>query len=79
MSADHPLPGDVLVSRIQASEERYLLSRYPGDGQFTFASYESAFRMARRFAEKYRVAVWYAAGPSAPTRIASYRSPEIAG
>lgn len=79
MSEDRPLPGDVVVSRIESSGERYLLSRHPGDGQFTFASYELAIRMARRFAEQHRVDVWFAAEPGALARIASYRLPELAG
>ena len=78
MSTEHPLPGDVLVSRIHSSGERYQLSRVPGAGQFTFSTYETALRMARGFAMQHSVDVWYAAEPASPTRIASYRSPKIA-
>jgi len=78
MFANHPLAGDVLVSKTQASG-RFLLSRYPGTGQFTFASYDSALRMAHGFARRHQVDVWYADEPAAPTKVASYRSPEVAG
>ena len=79
MSAAHPLSGDVLISRIDASGERFQLSRYPGIDQFTFATYDLALRMARGFAARHHVDVWYAADPGAATKVLSYRSSEIAG
>ncbi len=79
MSAGQPQPGDVLIRRTHASDERYVLSRFPGGQQFSFRTYDEALNSARGFAARERVDVWYAADAVSLERVAAYRSIEPAG
>ncbi len=73
-SALAPLGGDVVVRRAASPEEQYVLGRHQRGEQFSFRTYDEAVGIARGFAEKERVDVWYAAEAGSLVRIATFRS-----
>ena len=61
MMVEHSLPqdGDVVVTREAQSRVHYTVHQQPGMIQFSSAVREEAMRLARTFAQKYAVDVWY--------------------
>jgi hypothetical protein len=54
-----PHDGDVVVTRESRSEVRYSVRQHPGSAQFSAAVRDEAVRLARSFAQKHAVDVWY--------------------
>ena len=54
-----PQDGDVVVSREVQSRVHYTVHQLPGMIQFSSAVREESMRLARTFAQKYAVDVWY--------------------
>ncbi len=57
-----PRDGDVLVTREAQSRVHYTVHQLPGMIQFSSAERDEAVRLARTFAQKYAVDVWYSDG-----------------
>jgi hypothetical protein len=57
--AARPRDGDVIVSRDSGSRGPYSVRQAPGDVQFHAAVRDEAIRLARRFAQKATVGLWY--------------------
>jgi hypothetical protein len=70
--ASRPQDGDVAVTRELRSAVRYGVRQLPGDVQFVASSRDEGIRIARTFAQKYAVNVWYFEG-EADRLIAVYR------
>jgi hypothetical protein len=78
-----PQDGDVLVTREAKSRVHYTVHQLPGMIQFSSAVRDEAVRLARTFAQKYAVDVWYRDGgtyrlleayrPRASTRVSHHR------
>jgi hypothetical protein len=60
-AAGRPRDQDIVVSRPAPSSEHYI-GQHPGEAQFTAASREEARRLARAFARRHDVDVWYREG-----------------
>lgn len=58
--AGQPREGDVIVSRESRSGAKYSVRQFPGDVQFHASVRDEAIRLARGFAVKAAVDVWYA-------------------
>jgi hypothetical protein len=54
-----PQDGDVVVTPESRSAGRHELRQHPGTVQFSVSSRDEAVRLARSFARKYAVDVWY--------------------
>jgi hypothetical protein len=57
--AARPRDGDVIVSRESGSGGKYSVRQVPGDVQFHAAVRDEAIRLARSFAQKATVDLWY--------------------
>lgn len=55
----NPQNGDVVVTRESASDIRFTVRQLPGAVQFSAAARNDAVRLARTFAQKHTVDVWY--------------------
>jgi hypothetical protein len=55
-----PQDGDVIVTRESRSAVRYTVRQHPGTVQFSASPRDEAVRLARSFAQKQAVDVWYA-------------------
>ena len=54
-----PQDGDVVVTREAHSPVHYTVRQLPGLVQFSAAVRDQAVRLARSFAQRYRIDVWY--------------------
>lgn len=54
-----PLDGDVVVSRKSRPAVLYTVRQFPGVVQFSASSREEAVRIARGFAQRYVINLWY--------------------
>jgi hypothetical protein len=54
-----PQQGDVVVTREAHSRVHYTVRQLPGIVQFSAAVRDEAVRLARSFAQQYRVDIWY--------------------
>ena len=59
LAGSAPQDGDVVVSRDLRSAHRYSVRQHPGSVQFSATPRDEAVRLARGFAQKYMVDVWY--------------------
>jgi len=59
--AARPRDGDVVVSHESRSGQKYSVRQVPGDVQFHASVRDEAIRLARGFAVKAAVDLWYAA------------------
>lgn len=57
--AGRPQDGDVIVSRGSGSELKYTVRQVPGVVQFHTSVRDDAIRLARSFAQKATVDLWY--------------------
>jgi hypothetical protein len=58
--AGQPRDGDVIVSRESGPGGKYSVRQVPGDVQFHASARDEAIRLARGFAVKAAVDLWYA-------------------
>jgi hypothetical protein len=70
--AERPRDGDVIVSRESRSGGEYSVRQVPGDVQFHALVRDEAIRLARGFAVKAAVDLWYADN-GAHSLLAAYR------
>jgi hypothetical protein len=54
-----PQDGDVVLVRASSSGDRYIVRQLPGVVQFSLSQWDEAIGLARSFARKYAVDVWY--------------------
>ena len=59
-----PQASDVVVTQESRSATSYTIRRIPGDVQLSASSRDQAIRLARGFAMKFSVDVWYSEGGS---------------
>lgn len=57
-----PQEGDVVVTRESRSAVRYTVRRFPGVVQFSASTREAAVQLARGFARKHALDIWYVEG-----------------
>ena len=68
-----PQDGDVVVTRAVQSRVHYTVHQLPGMIQFSSAVRDEAVRLARTFAQKYAVDVWYSDGSGTYRLLEAYR------
>ena len=59
LAGSAPQDGDVIVTRESRSAVRYTVRQHPGNVQFSATPRDEAVRLARSFARKHVVDVWY--------------------
>ena len=59
LAGSAPQDGDVIVTRESRSAVRYTVRQHPGPVQFSATPRDEAVRIARSFAQKHVVDVWY--------------------
>jgi hypothetical protein len=75
MPDNTPETGDVVIrSQGVAATPRYVIRAFPGLDQFGYATREEAVRMARSFAERAGVNLWFSDGPHDFTILVRFRA-----
>ena len=59
LAGSAPQDGDVIVTQESRSAVRYTVRQHPGNVQFSATPRDEAVRLARSFAQKHLVDLWY--------------------
>ena len=74
-----PRDGDVVVTRESRSPITFTIRQLPGDVQLSASSRDEAIRLARGFARKNAVDVWYSEGETLRLLEAYRRTKDVPG